>query len=270
MRCDFQRKFIQPVVDEYLRMYPTFDAACAESDDSYRLKVHTVLQRHIEFKLVESFATIADEAYLYVPTDSRFEIGGEYSRIRESEVKDAICGNTAGLRDPISVVDALARHHGIPTRLLDWTFSPLVAAFFAAYEFNTHDNKASKHDSSEMIIWAVNRSALMSFTDLKPVTHLRSRIEFMRAQNGLFLYDKTADEKFREAKQWVPFETELKRIIAGNALCKFCLPWSERSALLDELKWYGISRANLMPTFENAAKSTMSRFTRRPKSLLEG
>ncbi len=90
---------------------------------------------------------------------------------------------------------ALAQHYRVPTRLLDFTFNPFAAAYFAASE--AADDKRRPTDATHIGVWAIDGdplrelSRVSSDAELQVVTASTYGNPNLHAQGGTFLLHRS-------------------------------------------------------------------------------
>lgn len=178
---------------------------------------------------------------------------------------------------------SLMRHHSAPMRLLDFNYSPYIAAFFA---FNDKiPNEKEKNSGEVPVVWCLNtkwlRAALNNFPLTRDLIPLRDRYatrddnsfkqlymganpqpfvfaeiptflnERLIIQQGLFLcpgdVSKSFEDNIKSLSSWKDPDHILK--------LKFTLPKEAYIEAIKELLSMNISYATLFPGLDGFAKS---------------
>ena len=174
-------------------------------------------------------------------------------------------------RENLWEIMVIAEHHGLPTRLLDWTHSPLVAAHFATL---------SSTPKTDRIVWRLDWKAVHRKFNLRDVVFLVEDLDALLKERGLPSGWEFLDCGAPTEKQFVcvlepPVVTQrlavqsgaftmaavkdqpLDEILAENALSdaltQFVIPAAKVDYIRDQLDLCTVDERRLFPGLDGIA-----------------
>ena len=169
--------------------------------------------------------------------------------------------------EPVMSLIAIAQHHGIPTRLLDWTRSPFIASYFASKDGARNSQEGL---SRKISVFALDIELLFKdqFSWNKTegiflITAPYGANKNLGAQKGVFtLFRKRPDLK--KMAQESPLEKVIENLPVksslGFNLLKLTLSNGHCAELLRKLNSFGISAGSLFPDISGSVEAYRERY----------
>jgi hypothetical protein len=230
----------------------------AITEDSVRAPLPTVdTQIRAELSTLWEFFCAADRQGLRLPEDSQDlrEVLKQYVSVADDLFEAVESGKESWPPNHLISLTALAQHYGVPTRLLDWTWNPYIAAYFAAAN--------SRKGSADICVWAFSivhselQELLTNPADRKLhlVSAPASDNQNLRAQRWVGLLYRHIGVSMQEPLTHRSYD-ELADDGFGtdSTFYKLTLPATEAGELLRLLAVLDIDASTVFPGFGGAAR----------------
>lgn len=166
---------------------------------------------------------------------------------------------------------ALMQHYGLPTRLLDWSQSPLIAVFFAT-------EKYKEHPKNDACVWVlapgllnntegfgdcifpvdantVQEMLLPAFKEKGHNPELEDKIIACHSvENNLRMYSQQANFTIHNSVR------KLEDICDESTLYKMIIPRDAREYFFESLRFFGITESFVYPDLEHISSDLKSSY----------
>ena len=213
------------------------------------------------------FRGVADEEWGLLPSIQRTEdrINKERYITNDFYIQSRQIMEHAPEKHNYSAWMSIMQHYGLPTRLLDWSNSPLVAAFFATEQFSKHPNAnaciwvlaprlLNKEEGFGNCIYPVDADTvqnmlLPAFKERGHVDELADKIIACHSiENNLRMYSQQAAFTIHNTLR------RLEEIDLPNLLFKIIIPNEARAKILYDLEIFGITEGFIYPDPDHISK----------------
>lgn len=147
----------------------------------------------------------------------------------------------------------LIQHHGYPTPLLDWTLSPYVAAFFAFRQITA--DELMREDATKKVVrifvfdqdkWQTDNRVVniaSAFPNITVLKLLALENDRTLPQQAVSLFSNIDD-----------LEAWIYRKDGQELLQAIDIPWTERTKVMRELRYMGITAGAMFPGLDGACE----------------
>jgi hypothetical protein len=170
---------------------------------------------------------------------------------------EAVMGDRINFEDghDYSMLLGLARHHGLPTPLLDWTNSPYIAAFFAFSD--VLESNPSDKDDSYVRIYGLTKFFVENWSPKNvTIAYHKPYVAFLSVsgRNNPRLYAQQGKFIVTNVSNLESLLFDVEKQVGKQLLVAVDIPKEYAKEAVEELRYMGLSAATLFPGLDGVCK----------------